>query len=85
MGFDIISNLQRTLNPYKHFECAFSEGSACQLHTGERGICKNAQKCNWLIHNLKDKRIKFDDIRRCSFSVSKYYANTKYLSTKWGT
>lgn len=42
----------------------------CQLHTGEAGICKNSENCKWLIQNLERKKMKFGDIRRCSFSVN---------------
>ncbi|XP_055298515.1 serine protease persephone-like isoform X2 [Sitodiplosis mosellana] len=44
------------------------EGSPCRLHTGVNGICKNALKCNWAIENLKQRQMKLNDIRRCSFS-----------------
>lgn len=51
------------------FTSEFSEGSICELHTGELGVCKNANKCHWLINNLKRHKMGYGDIRRCSFTV----------------
>lgn len=46
------------------------EGNVCQLHTGDAGICKNAENCKWLVQNLQRRKMKFSDIRRCSFAVN---------------
>lgn len=52
------------------FLIQISEGSLCQLHTGEAGICKNSKNCKWLIQNFQRKKMQFEDIRRCSFAVN---------------
>lgn len=62
------------------FNGKFPEGSSCQLHTGTKGVCKNALKCNWLIENLQWKRMKLSDIRRCSFSVGEFQLVSFYFS-----
>lgn len=49
---------------------SFPEGSVCQLHTGDAAICKNAKNCKWLIENLQGRKMKFKDIRRCSFAIN---------------
>lgn len=56
------------------FNFTISEGSACELHTGELGVCKNAANCKWLIQNVYiKKRMQLSDIRTCLFAVGKSF------------
>lgn len=61
------SEIYLTVN---HFLLQFLEGSTCVLHTGDMGICKIADNCKWLAQNLQKKKMKFSDIRRCTFTVT---------------